>query len=116
MRKSASDIVLDAFKKIEALKPTPDEIKSYADWKEENKQHYGTVTYSEYHGGDYYFLRFHDTYRVKWGGRCHIDLGYVNPEYAKKNGYGSVTHLMLDKWAAPEFVDFVLKKRSGSEP
>lgn len=110
MRKSASDIVFDAFRKIETLNPTPEEIQSYADWKEKNKQDYGTVTYSEYHGGDYYFLRFHDTYRVKWGGRCHIDLGYVDPESAKK-GYVAVTHLMLDKWAAPEFVDFVQNKR-----
>jgi hypothetical protein len=113
--KSASDIVFDAFEKIKALDPTPDEIQSYADWKEENRQEYGTVTYSEYYGGDYYFLRFHDTYRVKWGGRCHIDLGYVD----EKARYGdvAVTHLMLDRWAAPEFIEFIQNRRlKGGEP
>ncbi len=104
MKKKTEDIVLDAFGAIEKLNPTPKEIAAYAKWAEE--EHYGVVTGDEYKYGEPHFLRFHNTYRIKWGGRCHIDLGCADPDVPEW-----IIHLMLDKWAAPEFVTFVRERR-----
>ena len=56
------------------LDPTPREIQDYADLKQDD---YGVVTYSKSKGGDYYFLRLHDTWKQKVGRRVYIDIGYV---------------------------------------
>jgi hypothetical protein len=57
-------------------------------------------------------LRYHDTYReyAKSGVCYHIDLGYVDPKFVHTDRC-SVTHLMLDKWTAPEFIAFVKERR-----
>ena len=65
MRKTAFEIVSAAFEALEKLKPTPPEIQDYADLKQDD---YGVVTYSKSKGGDYYFLRLHDTWKQKVGG------------------------------------------------
>ena len=75
MRKSAYDVVSAALEELEKLKPTPQEIQDYADL---NQDAHGVVTYSKSKGGDYYFLRLHDTWKQKVGGRVHIDIGYVD--------------------------------------
>ena len=105
-RKSAYEIVNEAFDELKRLNPTPEEIDAYA---ELNKNTYGVVTYSNYkrgreRGGDFYFLRFHDTWKKKFGGRVHIDIGYVDEQNV-------TTHLMLDKYYAPDFVKFIKKRR-----
>jgi hypothetical protein len=111
VRKSAYDIVSEAYGELEKLKPTAQEIQEYADLKEKNKESYGVVTYSKSKGGDFYFLRFHDTWKQKFGGRVHIDIGYVDEKYLHEWNIPDTTHLMLDKITAPEFVDFIKKKR-----
>lgn len=59
---------------------------------------YGIVTVGD--GCIDYRLPFiHETWRKKWGGRTHIDMG---------NGD---IHLMLDKFSAPEFIEFVKEYR-----
>lgn len=108
-RKTAREIVEDAYNKLLELEPTLQEIREYAD---KMKGVYGVVTYSKSKGGDYYFLRLHDTWRQKRGGRVHIDVGYVDEKYADQWNILDTTHLMLDKYTAPDFVDFIKERRS----
>jgi hypothetical protein len=114
-RKSVHEIVEEAYNKLVELKPTKEEIQEFADMKE---GFYGVVTYSiSRKNGDSYFLRFHDTWGLKWGGRVHVDVGYVDEEIKAKNDnaqYRNIydtTHLMLDKDSVLEFIDFILQKR-----
>ena len=79
--------------------------------KEKKNESYGVVTYSKSEGGNGYFLRLHDTWKQKFGGHVHIDLGYVDEESADQWNVSDTTHLMLDKTNAPEFVEFIKKKR-----
>ena len=108
MRKTAFEIVSAAFEELEKLKPTPQEIQDYADF---NQDVYGVVTYSKYKRGDYYFLRLHDTWKQKVSGRVHIDIGYVDEKLVSEWNVLDSTHVMLDKDNAPEFVNFIKKKR-----
>ena len=108
MRETAFEIVSAALEELEKLKPTPQEIQDYADL---NQDVYGVVTYSKYKRGDYYFLRLHDTWKQKVGGRVHIDIGYVDEKSVNEWNVPDTTHLMLDKTFAPGFVSFVKKKR-----
>jgi len=105
---TAHEIVEDAYNKLLELEPTPQEIQEYAD---KMGDVYGVVTYSKSKGGDYYFLRLHDTWKQKRGGSVHIDVGYVDEKYADQWNVPDTTHLMLDKDTAPDFVDFIKKKR-----
>ena len=107
-RKTVFEIVENAYNRLLELKPTPQEIQEYADKMEGT---YGVVTYSETKGGVHYFLRLHDTWKQKIGGRIHIDVGYVNEKYVNQRNVPDTTHLMLDKAHAPDFVDFITKKR-----
>ncbi len=121
VKKLAHDIVQEAYYKLVELNPTIEEIAEFAknaDW--------GTITYSiSRPGGDVYFLRYHDTWGLKIGGRVHVDVGYVDQEIKAKNdsrqqhGYYrnicDTTHLMLDKDAAPQFIEFILQKRQKTE-
>jgi hypothetical protein len=112
MRKTAFEIVSAALEELEKLKPTPQEIQDYADL---NQDSYGVVTYSKSKGGDYYSLRLHDTLhdplKRKLAGRVHIDIGYVDEKFVNEWDVPDTTHLMLDKNFAPDFVNFVKKKR-----
>jgi hypothetical protein len=112
MRKTAFEIVSAALEELEKLKPTPQEIQDYADL---NQDAHGVVTYSKSKGGDYYFLRMHDTLhdplKRKLAGRVHIDIGYVDEKFVNEWDVPDTTHLMLDKNFAPDFVNFVKKKR-----
>lgn len=112
MRKSVLEIVSVALEELEKLKPTPKEIQDYADL---NHDAHGVVTYSKSKGGDYFFLRLHDTLhdplKRKLAGRVHIDIGYVNEKFVNEWNVPDTTHLMLDKNYAPDFVNFVMKKR-----
>ena len=82
MRKTAFEIVSAALEELEKLKPATEEIQDYADL---NQDGYGVVTYSKSKGGDYCFLRLHDTLhdqlKRKFGGRVHIDIGYVDEQF-----------------------------------
>jgi hypothetical protein len=108
LRKTAFEIVSAAFEALEKLKPTPREIQDYADL---NQDAYGVVTYSKYKRGDYYFLRLHDTWKQKVGGRVHIDIEYVDEKSVDQWNVPDTTRLMRDKNYAPNFVNFVKKKR-----
>ena len=109
MRKIAFEIVSAALEELEKLKPTPQEIQDYANLKQDD---YGVVTYSENKRGDYYFfLRLHPTWKQKVDGRVHIDIGYVDEKFVNEWNVHDTTHLMLDKNFAPDFVNFVKKKR-----
>jgi hypothetical protein len=108
MRETAFEIVSNAFDSLKQLKPTTREIQEYADL---NQNDHGVVTYSKSKGGDYYFLRFHDTWKQKIGGRVHVDIGYVDEKMVDDWKAPDTTHLMLDKNYAPDFVNFVKKKR-----
>jgi len=112
MLKSAKEIVLKAYYDLEELAPTPEEIQAYADCLEKKKEDYGVVTYSKSHGGENHFLRLHDTWKEKAGGRIHIDVGYVDEEYADQRDVFDTIHLMLDKSHAPDFVQFIKQRRS----
>lgn len=108
-RKTAHEIVKDAFNKLRELEPfTAQEIQEYAD---KMKDVYGVVTYSKSKGGDCNFLRLHDTWKQKIGGRVHIDVGCIDKKNADQWNVIDTTHLMLDKGTAPDFVDFIKKKR-----
>jgi len=109
-RRTAHEIVKEAYDELKKLQPqpTPEEIQEYADLKQNE---YGVVTYSKYKNGDYYFLSFHDKWKQKFGGRVHIDVGYVDEKYINQWHVLDTTHLMLDKDHAPEFVSFIKKKR-----
>jgi len=106
MRKTAFEIVSSAFEALEKLKLTSREIQDYADL---NQDDYGVVAYSKSKGGDYYFLRLHDTWKQKVGGRLHIDIGYVDEKSVDEWEVPDMTHLMLDKNYAPDFFNFVKK-------
>jgi hypothetical protein len=68
-KKSAFEIVSEAYQELQKLQPTIEEIHSYADLVEGQ---YGVVTYSKHRRGqDYYFLRFHNTWRHKIGGKIN---------------------------------------------
>lgn len=83
------------YEEILELEPTYEEIKAFVD---EYGESYGVVTYTR--GDDNpSSIGLHDTWRVKWGGRLHIDV--VSGEF----------HLMLDKHFAPEFLNFIKEKR-----
>ena len=73
------------------LEPTTEEIEEYG-----KDAGYGVVTYTQNTG--YFPPSVHDTWRMKRGGRVHIDVG--------SNG----THLMLDKFSAWDFIDFIKDK------
>ena len=81
---------------IETLDPACEEIVGYA-----KVAPYGAVTRSR--SQQYFGPTLHDTWGVKRGGRVHIDLGC--------GGY----HLMLDKYSAWDFVEFVKEERSIHE-
>lgn len=105
---SPYDIVYDAYCRIKSMDPQPthDEIFEYAKYKEkQGKDHAcGVVSYKENKSGYTNFLRYHDTWKEKPGGCIHIDIGY--------GGCLETLKLHLDKWTAPEFVEFVEKRRA----
>ena len=84
------------------LHPTPEEIDGFI---RTHNDEYGLFTYSNYRGGNGYFISFHDNHNKHK--HYHIDVGYVNFD-AK---YNNVTHLMLDKYNAPEFISFIKEQR-----
>ena len=88
------DRMVICYNEIKALNPTPKEIEKYDDL-------YGGYEVSTITNNNNYFLRLHNTWGLKRGGRIHIDIG-VNQ-----------IHLMLDKNTAPEFIDFIKKARAG---
>ena len=106
------DLMYDYEFEIKKLYPTPEEIDEYINIldKTYSRVPYGVVTYStydKYRGGNGYFISFHDNHgRHK---HYHIDVGYVNFDYK----YNNVTHLMLDKYNAPEFISFIKERRRG---
>lgn len=77
---------------IELLDPSCEEIEEYGE-----NAGYGVVTVTE--NKDYFFPHLHDTWGEKYGGRVHIDIGC--------GGY----HLMLDKYSAEDFIEFIKNKR-----
>ena len=90
--KKVLKILREALKEIRQLEPTCDEIEEFGEMAG-----YGMVTYTN--ARRYFPPMLHDTWGVKRGGRVHIDIGC--------NG----THLMLDKYAAFGFIDFIKEKR-----
>ena len=102
-----------AYEQIVKLKPTKEEIQAYADQPEEEGRDYGVVTYSKSKKPleDWCFIRFHDTWKQKSGGRIHIDVGYVDEKYVDERNVPDTTHLMLDRDPAPEFVNFIKEIR-----
>ncbi|HKM78819.1 MAG TPA: hypothetical protein VJZ03_07055 [Candidatus Bathyarchaeia archaeon] len=111
VRKSAYEIVSEAHDQIKMLTPTPEEIDAYADLLKKQGREYSVVTYSKSRGGDRYFIRLHNTWKQKYGGRVHVDVGYVDEKYVDQQNVIDTTHLMLDKDHAPEFIKFVTEMR-----
>jgi len=108
MGKSAREIVEGAYEKLVKLNPTIREIREYADLHQKD---YGVVTCSKSRGGAGFFLDLHDTWKKKFGGRIHIDVGYVDEEFSDQRDVPDTTHLMLDKYYAVDFVEFITSKR-----
>lgn len=77
-----------ALEEMQELEPTTEEIEEYGE-----TAGYGVVTYTQ--STCYFPPSLHDTWGLKHGGRVHIDIG--------RNG----THLMLDKFSAWDFIDFI---------
>jgi len=111
-KKSVLDIVSEAHEEIVELAPTNEEIQAYADLLEKENRDYGVVTYSKSKGNQSYFIHFHDTWKKKFGGRIHIDVGFVDEEYRDEKNVPDTTHLMLDKNHALEFIAFIKQKRN----
>jgi hypothetical protein len=104
---------LDAYEELRKLEPTTEEIREFADLHE--KIH-GVVTYSKSRGGEVgVFIRFHDTWQMKFGGRIHIDVGYVDPECVNQKDVTDTTHLMLSKEYSVAFIDFIKEKRKRKQ-
>ena len=82
----------EALDKIKELDPTCEEIEEYGKEKVS-----GVVTYTD--SERYYPPHLHDTWRVKSGGRVHIDIGCKG------------VHLMLDQYYAYDFIEFIKDKR-----
>jgi hypothetical protein len=108
-KKSVAEIVSEVYSELEKLQPTTDEIAEYAKLIEGV---HGVVTYSKHKRGQDYgiFLRYHDTWQKKFGGRIHIDVGYTD-EDEDAEPETAVTHLMLDKDYAVDFLEFIKKRR-----
>lgn len=104
-----SELMYDYEVEIKRLHPTPEEIDEFINMLDKNYSGvpYGVVTYSDYKGGNGYFISIHDNHgRHK---HYHIDVGYVNFDYR----YNNVTHLMLDNNYAPDFISFIKETRKG---
>lgn len=113
MRKTAREIVAEAYEKLLQLEPTIEEIQEFADL---HKKEYGVVTYSRSREkGSGIFIRLHDTWKQKFGGRIHIDVGYVDAECQNQKNVVDTTHLMLDKTYSAVFVDFLKEKRKAKK-
>ncbi len=93
----AIEKLTNALEEIKCLNPTCEEINQYAE-----TVGYGTLTYSN--NKNYFPPSLHNTWCVKSGGRVHIDIGCCG------------NHLMLDKYAAPDFIEFIKKKREVAKP
>jgi len=107
-KKTTRNAVYEFYEELLDLKPTPKEIQEFADLL---KGSYGVVTYSKSRGGGSYFIRFHNTWKQKFSGKIHVDIGYVDEKYRHKWNVLDTTHLMLDKKYCKEFIDFIKKKR-----
>lgn len=85
MHKTAYDGTLEALEEVEKLKPTPDEILKYAR---------ANSGYSDFGPS------IHDTWRQKFRGSVHIDIGFK-------------VHLVLSRYEVLNFIEFVenLRKR-----
>ena len=83
-----------ALREMQELEPTTEEIEEYG-----KTAGYGVVTYTQ--STRYFPPSLHDTWGLKHGGRVHIDIG--------SNG----THLMLDKFSAWDFIDFIKDRRKS---
>lgn len=109
---SLVDLMYEYEVEIKQLHPIPGEIDDYIKMldKTYNGVPYGMVTYSTYDkhsGGNGYFFSIHDNHgRQK---HYHIDVGYVNFEYR----FNNVTHLMLNKDYAHDFISFIKEIRQG---
>jgi len=112
-KETVYEILSEAFEELKRLQPTIEEIQEYADSVEND---YGVVTYSKHDGkGATYFLRLHDTTKQKFGGRVHIDVGYVDEKYIDQRDINDTTHLMLDKNYSWDFVNFIKNRRGNIE-
>lgn len=102
------ELMYDYEVEIKQLHPTPLEIDGFISMLDNTYDDIsGIVTYSDYKGGNGYFISFHDNHgRQK---QYHIDVGYVNFDHK----YNNVTHLMLDKNYAPDFISFIKETRRG---
>ncbi|MFH1579162.1 MAG: hypothetical protein ABIE25_03295 [Thermoplasmatota archaeon] len=97
MRRKVREVMEDYLCEIMRLDPTEEEEDAFVAALGGNT--YGIVTAGDGQIG--YRLPFiHETWRRKWNGRTHIDLGVR-------------VHLMLDKANAPRFIEFVKQHRSG---
>lgn len=64
----------------------------------EGEAGHGEIAYTEKDDNPL-IIRLHDTYRIKFHGRLHIDI--ISGEF----------HLMLDRENASKFLDFIKNKR-----
>jgi hypothetical protein len=95
MRKRVRELMEEYLTEILQLDPTVKEEDAFVDSLGEDT--YGVVTVGD--GRIDYRVPFvHETWRKKWNGRTHIDMGI---KY----------HLMLDKNAAPMFIEFIRQHR-----
>lgn len=98
-KKSIYEIVDEYYQKIDELEPTYEEIEAFVTDIESTGSTYGVVTHTKKDDNPL-VIRFHDTWKKKFGGRVHIDI--ISGEY----------HLTLDKDEAPWFIEFIEKKRN----
>ena len=97
MRKRVRELMKDYLDEILQLDPTEKEEDAFVDSLGEDT--YGIVTEGD--GRIDYRLPFiHETWRRKWNGRTHIDMGIKH-------------HLMLDKNVAPKFIEFIRQHRKA---
>jgi hypothetical protein len=96
MRKKIREVMEEHLDEMLHLLPTFEEVDAFV--RSIGGNCHGIVVAGD--GRRDYRLPFiHETWRKKWDGRTHIDFG--NGEY----------HLMLDKFSAPQFIEFVKRYR-----
>jgi len=95
MRRKVRELMEGYLREILEIAPTEEEENAFVDSL--GGDTYGIVTEGD--GQMDYRLPFiHETWRRKWNGRTHIDMGISH-------------HLMLDKNAAPMFIEFIRQRR-----
>jgi hypothetical protein len=96
----------DWLSQIYCLHPTTDELASFCNYMEDKNWAHGVVSYNTPNYTGDQSPRIHDTYGQKMGGRCHIDMGFIDK-------FDNSVHIMLGRHDAPIFIKYIRESRGN---